>query len=92
MKQCSLKALAYKHKTSGSWLCFEYRNDVHVVSLMKEFDPLCCIVRDEDVLNNSFYDWHYRKMTKLQLDELIPIEVTISYTDNSPINVEVDFN
>lgn len=91
MKNHTITALAYKHRESGTWLCFEYRNDIHVVSLVKEFDPLCCIVRDEDVLNNSFYDWHYRKMTKLKLDELIPIEVTISYTDSTPVAVEVQF-
>lgn len=91
MKTCHLNALAYKQKTTGLWLCFEYRNDTYVVSLMKDFDPLCCIVRDETILNNSFYDWHYHKATKLNEDDLIPVEVFITYNDAPPLDIEIQF-
>lgn len=76
-------ALAFKHKKTGKWVCFEYSDTIHKVSLVKDFDPVCCIVRDDKVLDNSYYDWFYHKPHKLNPEDFYPVELTITYTLNN---------
>lgn len=90
MKTYNVGALAYRHKESGCWACFEYRDSIHAVSLLREFDPLCCIVRDETVLDNSYYDWFYRKNGPIDPNEFEPVELTITYSIEQPIQIAID--
>ena len=76
MPEFNIEAVCLRHKKSGMWACFEYA-DSHKITLVADLDPICCIFRDESILDHIHHGWEVLGDKNAMLCDFEPIEVLL---------------